>query len=297
MDVAEEKRIVTRVMELEEANQDNPNYLGPQWHDIPASATAINSLVSRGRLRISFQSRRFTHVRSVSLLPGADEDLVPAPAAEWPQDLFSVVVGHQDVLNLANLALAAPRPVHLLLWGPPGTAKSLILDEVARLPASFMCLGATTSRAGLAHLLVTYRPRYLVVDEVDKADRQDLSILLRLMESHQVIYTKRGFTVTEDMDTWVFAGANVTNHLPRELLDRFAVCHVGAYGADEYRSVVFRVLRDREGCEEEMATYIAGRLVHGKRSVREAVRVARMAGSIAEVDKVLQLLSSQEMGN
>jgi Holliday junction DNA helicase RuvB len=248
----------------------------------------LNRLVTAGRLTISYKSNSTTQYRLIE----QDQTFIEeTPQAPWPNDLFSVVVGQTQAVATLTLALEAERAVHVLLHGPPGTAKSLLLEEVARLPNSYTVLGATSSRAGLARVLIDVRPSYLIVDEIDKGDREDLTILLRLMEAGEVIYTKRGFTEREAVDCRVFASANSLQKLPRELLDRFVVRQVPAYRPDEYREVVEKVLVGREGVAPDLAQYIAAQVAGRTESVRYAVQVARMARTAPEVDRVLETLS------
>ena len=42
-------------------------------------------------------------------------------------DLFDDIIGYEDVKELFKMAIRAERPVHLLLCGPPASAKSLFM--------------------------------------------------------------------------------------------------------------------------------------------------------------------------
>jgi len=56
--------------------------------------------------------------------------------ADIPDDLFAHVVGHDEVKHWVSKSLASPRPVHILLAGPPATAKSMFLQALGSLPGS-----------------------------------------------------------------------------------------------------------------------------------------------------------------
>jgi len=79
-----------------------------------------------------------------------------------PTDLFSVIVGFEDVKAVVRRSLEAERPVHVLLVGPPSTAKSLFLMELSRLPnARYALGGGRSSRAGVSRnkpFLLRHKP-------------------------------------------------------------------------------------------------------------------------------------------
>lgn len=83
-----------------------------------------------------------------------------------PEDMFDVVVGHEKLKKLFTLSLQAPEPVHILLAGPPATAKSIFLMELERLPRSRYALGGTSSKAGIVDFIIEQQPRYLILDEL-----------------------------------------------------------------------------------------------------------------------------------
>src|SRR5258708_39185387 len=99
----------------------------------------------------------------------ADE---PEPSDELPADLFDLVEGLEEVKRTLVLALRAERPVHVLLRGPAGAAKTLLLEEMARLPGGQAWIGGTTTRAGLAgYPLAEPGGRVLCLDEPAKMAR------------------------------------------------------------------------------------------------------------------------------
>ena len=79
-------------------------------------------------------------------------------------------------------AIKAPRPVHTLLVGPPGVAKSLFLLELSRLPRSMFVVGGTSTKVGLRDLLVERRPRFLLIDEIEKMGKDDRYHMLEALE-------------------------------------------------------------------------------------------------------------------
>jgi len=195
---------------------------------------------------------------------------------EIPDDLFDIVVGHEKLKKLFTLSLQAPQPVHVLLVGPPATAKSIFLMELERLPKSRYALGGTSSKAGIVDFIIEQRPRYLILDELEKMNMKDYSALLSLMAEGVISRLKKGMTEEIKVKTWVFGAVNRDDSLPPELKSRFLIRYLTEYSEQDYKRVVRAVLIKREQVDEEMATEIAEKMVGYSRDVRDAVKVARL---------------------
>jgi MoxR-like ATPase len=150
----------------------------------------------------------------------------------------------------------------------------------------------TATKAGIRDVLLARRPRYLIIDEIDKMNSQeDLSILLTLMESQRLVVRLHKMSIDVPMKVWVFAAANRINKLPRELLDRFWVFNLKPYTKDEYLQVVTNVLVKRYGKDPELAKYIAEKVSEYSLSVREAVRYAKICNDRQCVDEIYESLA------
>ena len=84
---------------------------------------------------------------------------------EIPEDLFSVIVGYEDLKEMFLRSLTSSKPTHILLWGSPSSAKTLFLQELARLKRSRYALGGSSTKAGIARFLIDYKPLFLLLDE------------------------------------------------------------------------------------------------------------------------------------
>lgn len=222
---------------------------------------------------------------AVSILEGP-------PSGELPADLFQDIVGHDEVKELLRAAVSAPRPVHVLLSGPPALAKSLFLWELERVSGSRACwvLGSASSKAGLQEVLLEHRPYLLLVDELDKMDGRDQAVLLSVMEGGRLSRIKHGRMADETLgDLRVVAASNIHRKLATELLSRFALRIIQPYTRDEFQSVVKGVLVRREGVSAELAEDIAQRLDGQTQDVRDAIRVCRLAPQLG-VEKAVKLL-------
>jgi len=292
-----------RIVEYEEAHWFDEYFeeLGWEWEDLvpPVSPHVLYRLFLKGVLKRPYRSR--SHIGYLL----ADRGEVKR-ALEWfevsqhtpsfeeeftvPTDLFSVIVGFEDVKTVIRRSLEAERPVHVLLVGPPSTAKSLFLMELSRLPNVRYALGGRSSRAGVSRFLIEARPRYLLIDDIEKMDMKDYSVLISLMETGVVSELLAGRTETIQLKTWVFASANDQSKLPPELRSRFMRFNLAEYSLEQFREVVVKTLTRREGLDPNLAEYIAERLMFKTRDVREAVRLARLCKSREEVDEVLEAM-------
>jgi holliday junction DNA helicase RuvB len=222
--------------------------------------------------------------------PDQDRAAAGAPI-ELPDDLFDSIVGYDEVKDLLRAALTAPRPVHVLLIGPPALAKSLFLWEIERAcgAGALWLLGSGVSQSGMWDLVAEQLPQVLLLDELEKMRQVDQAALLSLMEGGRLVRAKvrRGLNVT--LECRVFAAANSTRSLTPEVLSRFARRVLHPYSPVEFEEVVTSVLAQREGVAPEEARHIAASLAGRTQDVRDAIRVARLAHQVG-VDRANQLL-------
>jgi len=278
---------LARLAELEGVHAgDEREWLGAEWHELEGvSGSDLARLAGIGilvRHPLSSNKHRYYRLadpdatRRALTLPAVGEPLADGDDT-IPDDLFSVVTGHDVVKVLILRALMAERPVHVLLEGGPGSAKSLLLDELARLGGSRYILGQTTTRAGLVDVLLA-GPRYLLIDEIADATDRDLSILLPVMESGRVSRTHHGRHEERRTPVSVFAACNSSRNLRPALLARFMHVLIPEYAPDELQRVMAGFLVEREGVEPELAEEIAARVARRSRNVRHAAMIARLAG-------------------
>ena len=56
--------------------------------------------------------------------------------------LFEDIVGYNEIKELFIRALSADKPIHILLCGPPASAKSLFMQQLIKLDYSYFTLEA-----------------------------------------------------------------------------------------------------------------------------------------------------------
>lgn len=291
-------RFVAAMCEFEQGRVWRDEWDGWQWHTVHCNPRVVNQMVGAGVVNVVSESRKYTHYRLVSLV-AAQEALAMVsvrPVEEQAEqgtiaNLFEFVVGHDSAKMLLRYALQAPDPVHCLLIGPVGTAKTMMLDDIARLPNAEMYLGSTTTKAGLVGLMVAKRPRFLMLDELDKMDKEDMWPLLTLMESGVVMRLQHKLQERVHVITSVFAGANDVSKLPNTILSRFVQIRVPGYTADEFIEVSRQVLMRRVGIGEQEAWNIATEVCKVSLDVRDAVKVGKLTkGYPLRVFEVIEAL-------
>ena len=204
--------------------------------------------------------------------------------------LFDDIIGFEDVKQLFEMAIQAERPVHLLLCGPPASAKSLFMRSLTRLERSYYAVGSSSTKSGIFDYLFEYRPRYFIVDELEKMNKKDQTSLLNLMESGILSELKHNQQRTTQLKTWVLASCNSTGKLLPPLLTRFRDIHFKPYSEEEFVEIVINVLDREEGVDRDIAILIADAVFNRLKSVnvRECIRIARLAGNdSAQVNRVI----------
>ena len=300
------RRLLTDIVNWSRENPPKKEYDGFEWYQVYGDARTLNKLVTRRILEVRFKSNKSTIYRAVNVdaIERALNDYnrvtsIEAEEYEIPNDLFSVIVGHEDKKELLNRSIRSSEPIHFILWGSIASAKSLFLEELARLPKSKFILGSSLTKAGLFDILFSERPKYLIIDEIDKIDdAENLSVLLSLMERGFISETKYRRHRKLQLKTWVFASANRLSKIPPELLSRFGKLQFREYTDEEFMKVTIKVLTQREGVSEKIAKYIARKVLNDldSRDVRDAVRVARLIKneSKEEVNHIINILVNQK---
>jgi len=213
-----------------------------------------------------------------------------------PGDLLDGIVGLDDVKELIMMVVGAPRPAHLYLWGGPGSAKSAILYSLERLPNSEVIDSTMATRSGIADFLIDRRPRFLIVDEMDKLDGNGYDALLTVMSEGRVIKTKsRGIDARVDieMPTYVIGAGNSLGRLPDVIISRMKpfIIHLGEYERKESLDMMEGILREK-AINPALAPIIARKLVveRDERDPRAAIQLARTCQTVEDVEKALRTL-------
>jgi Holliday junction DNA helicase RuvB len=207
------------------------------------------------------------------------------------EPLFDSIVGYSDVKRLFQLSLSSEKPVHLLLVGPPASAKTLFMMECMKLERSYFTLGSHSTKSGMLDYLFDKRPRYLIVDEIEHMPMKDQTALLSLMETGILAETKFQKTRNTHLKTWVYATSNSTERMLTPLLSRFVVLRFKQYSFGSFQEVCTHIL-GREGITSDIAAAIADAVWTKLKSkdIRDCIKIGRLAKTKEDVEWISQTL-------
>ena len=287
-----------RMIEVEKSLSEDEAKLGWDWRAVKTYPAIINKFMIGGFVECTYSSNRYKNYmltqKGKDAAKGIFPTLTPATSTEDfvidTGSLFNEVVGYEDLKQLLREALVMEDVIHVLLYGPPSIAKSMFLIDIERAAGSLALplLGSATSHAGMWDMMAERSPRFLLIDEIEKMNLQDMAGLLSLMEHGRIIRRKVGRMLEIEVNCRVLAAANQIRRLPPELLSRFWKYPLTEYGAGDYVKVVEMVLINREKVAEQEAHMIAMGLVGRTHDVRDAIRVARLSKKVG-VEKALAL--------
>jgi replication-associated recombination protein RarA len=206
-------------------------------------------------------------------------------------DLFDNIIGYDDIKKLFFLSFESQRPIHILLVGPPASAKTLFMLGCMKLERSYFTLGTHSTKSGMLDYLFEKRPRYLIIDEIEHMSIRDQTVLLSLMETGIIAETKHMKTRNTQVKTWVFATTNETNHMLTPLLSRFLVLHFKQYKFENFLDISIHML-GQEGIAKDIANEVATQVWHNMRSkdIRDCIKIAHLAKTKDDVISIVETL-------
>ena len=209
---------------------------------------------------------------------------------------FKEIIGHYETKEILNKAIVSKNPVHILLVGHPGSAKTMFLLEISRLfKSSIFVVGSNTTKAGLTNQLFDNRPKFVLVDELEKMSYSDQNSLLHLMENGMVSETKINKTREMLLRSTVFASANSTIKIAEPLLSRFLVIKIPDYSFEEFMDIAVFQLK-REKMDEMTARTISQKVWQEleNRDIRDVIKIGRLARNIQEAELIIRILKRNE---
>ncbi|WP_278812040.1 ATP-binding protein [Dehalococcoides mccartyi] len=298
--------LLTEIAKFEASVDMEKEYrIGWSWRHVRIWPATLSRLFKDGYLDNVFRSNSFTGYKltekAKAILLTNQQEASTESHSESPvnsgDDLFTDIIGHEDVKVLLKAILLSEKPVHVMLTGPPALAKTLFLWDIEQTfgEQAIWLVGSATSKAGLWDLVAEREPKILLIDEMDKMNAVDMAALLTMMEGGRLVRAKRGRELDINNPLKVIAASNRLEKLSPELRSRFAIRKLNAYGRNEFLTVVKGVLVRKEGLCNDMAEEIARKLDGRSQDVRDAIRIARLAPQVG-VDRAISLLLGGETG-
>src|SRR5919201_7092827 len=209
------------------------------------------------------------------------------------EQLFENIIGYNDVKRLFNLSFSSEKPVHILLVGPPASAKTLFMLSCMKLERSYFTLGSHSTKSGMMDKLLHNPPRYLIIDEIEHMPIRDQTALLSLMETGIIVETKFKKTRNTQLKTWIFATSNSTDRMLMPLLSRFMVIHFKQYKYETFQEVAVHLLC-REGICREIAIATAETVWSKMKSkdIRDCIKIGHLAKTKDDVSWIAETLKN-----
>jgi MoxR-like ATPase len=173
--------------------------------------------------------------------------------------IFDKIIGYEGIKRTFIRSLNSGEPVHILLGGPPGQAKTMFLKcilETFGAKNAFFTVGGNASKSGLIDVLFEMQPKYLLVDEIEHLKPEYQTTLLSLMETGILTQTMHKRIRQANLKMWVFATSNGTKKLSEPLLSRFRVMYLNEYEFSQFYEIAVKKLLV-EGLDKKAADEIA----------------------------------------
>jgi replication-associated recombination protein RarA len=289
--------VLKRIVEFVENNSENRF----EWHQVRIHPAKLKSLFLNGILEVVYKSNTttvyslvdFSQIKeSIETFEKENKNAPYNEKFEIPNNLFDGIINYDDIKNTILHSLKNGCKVHFLFCGPPATAKSLFLEKLRSLPKSFFCIGSMMTKAGLAQVMIEHKPKILLLDEMDKARKEDLSVLLNILQNQEIVITKHNQQFKEKTDVVVFATVNRIDRIPEEIKSRFLVFKLSPYDKEDFIKVSVNYLTNGQGKSEELARYIAETVWNTNlaKDIRTVINIAKISFSLQDAEKNIQTL-------
>ena len=208
------------------------------------------------------------------------------------EDFFNEIVGYVDIKKLLIRCIQSDS-MHVILDGPPASAKSLFLYEMQKnLEEAYFVDCTNASGPGLVDYLFKNDVSYLLLDEVEKMSNSDQNVLLNLLETGILTSTKVKKTGSKRIDISVYATTNDIDAISKPFRSRFMEFSLPPYTYDEFCEIAVNLLKKRYNHDEELSVKIADTIWNKIKSkdVRDLLQVGKLSKTITDVDFVANTL-------
>jgi Holliday junction resolvasome RuvABC ATP-dependent DNA helicase subunit len=205
--------------------------------------------------------------------------------------VFENIVGYEGIKRTFLRSLNSKDPVHILLVGPPGQAKTLflksILEEFGEKKA-FFTVGGNASKSGMIDVLFDMQTKYLLVDEIEHLKSEYQRMVLSLMETGILTQTMHKKVKQTYLKTWVFATSNGTKKLSEPLLSRFRVMYLNQYEFSQLYEISTKKLI-AEGLSECAADEITKSVWEQlpNPNIRNCVQIGRLVKNESNLERAI----------
>jgi replication-associated recombination protein RarA len=195
--------------------------------------------------------------------------------------LFTNIYGCDNIKRLFGMAVESNGACSILPTGPP----ALFLQLLMKQKDSHFIDCSSASKSGIVDYIFENKPKYLLLDELDKLSSKDQASLLNLIETGIVSETKYKKTRRMEIKTSVYATSNNIERIIPPLLSRFFVLKLQAYTYAQFYKITVRLLTSSKyNIDKEIAKATADSVWMTSKNIRDATKIARMAKSVEDVN-------------
>ena len=212
---------------------------------------------------------------------------------EVKKDLFKYIYEHEKLKLIFTNAIESEEPIHILLTGSPGTAKSLFLEAISDTVKQSYFINNNSTGAGIISFLYDHPElKFLLIDEIEKLKKDELSVLLSLMENQRLVITKKTMICNRKQKLTIFATCNNKNKLAPEMLSRFLKFHLKKYSFEEFIKISTNIVTERFNKKEEYAQKLALAVWYkmNSKDIRDILKVARLAKNESDIDMIIEAI-------
>jgi Holliday junction DNA helicase RuvB len=212
-------------------------------------------------------------------------------------DIFKFIYGHEKLKIIFRNAIESEEPIHILLTGAPSTAKSLFLEAISdNIKQSYLINNNSTGAGIISYLYDHSELKFLLIDEIEKLKKEELAVLLSIMENQRLIITKKTMICNRKQKLAIFATCNNKNKLSQEMLSRFLKFHLKEYSLEEFNMIATNIVTDRFNRTQEFAKKIAAGVWYkmNSKDIRDIIKIARLANKESDIDMIIEAI--QEYG-
>jgi replication-associated recombination protein RarA len=208
-----------------------------------------------------------------------------SPQVKREDKFFADIYGYDNVKRLFRMALESSHTCSVLLTGPPASAKTLFLQSLMKLKDSYFVDCSNATKSGLIDYIFEQKPKYLLLDELNKLSRKDQTFLLNLIETGIVSETKYNKTRKMEIKTSVIATSNNVESIIAPLQSRFFIVRLEPYTYEQFYEITLKLLTSlRYNVSDDIVKATIEAVWKTTRNIRDTIKVAQMAKSLEDVD-------------
>lgn len=222
------------------------------------------------------------------LLIGPTE-LPEVEVEEGSEDLKAIFNDFKRIVFLIMKSIKSGSSAHFLLIGPRISLKELVIEELQRVPGSYLYIPG--SEPSLDDIIWGVKPNPLVISNLERMRSSlDLSTLVNLLSSEKV-YVRRVGEIIHHKST-VAASSSGERGIPRDLMPYFIPLYLPPL-EDEVlrRKITAKIIMERVGKSEKIANYVAEKSsIFTEFGFREFLELAKLCDDEECVDGVVSIL-------